>query len=145
MDRAVGFPALALELARRTSYVAEGVVAVVGSPYAPLYGPASAVAAALVTGNAVLLKAPPTVTATLVAYAEALPAQLSLLQVVTGDDATTTALTDAKGLYRVRLPEGRYAVRTNQRPFGTLPEPRIARVVAKSVRRVDFHIDTGIR
>jgi hypothetical protein len=58
---------------------------------------------------------------------------------------TTTALTDAKGLYRVKLPEGRYSVRTDQRPFGTVPEPRTVRVVAKSVRRVDFHIDTGIR
>jgi len=58
---------------------------------------------------------------------------------------TTTALTDAKGLYRVRLPVGRYSVRTDQRPFGTLPDPRIVRVVANSVRRVDFHIDTGIR
>ncbi len=57
-------------------------------PYAPLYGPASAVAAALVTGNAVLLKPPPGLTATLVAYAEALPGAGPLLQVVTGDDET---------------------------------------------------------
>ena len=63
----------------------------------------------------------------------------------TRDGATTSAVTDAKGFYRVRLAAGTYAVRTNQRPFGTMPQPRTARVVAGDVRRVDFHIDTGIR
>jgi hypothetical protein len=59
--------------------------------------------------------------------------------------ATTSILTDAKGFYRVRLAPGTYAVRTDQRPFGTTPQPRTARVVAAQVTRVDFHIDTGIR
>jgi hypothetical protein len=58
---------------------------------------------------------------------------------------TTSAVTDAKGFYRVRLAAGTYVVRTNQRPFGVTPQPRMARVVAGEVRRVDFHIDTGIR
>ena len=63
----------------------------------------------------------------------------------TRNGTTTSALTDAKGFYRVRLAAGTYAVRTDQGPFGTTPQPRTARVVAATVRRVDFHIDTGIR
>jgi hypothetical protein len=58
---------------------------------------------------------------------------------------TTTATTDAKGRYRVSLAAGTYAVRTDQRPFGTVPQPAVVRVRANSTRRVDFHIDTGIR
>ena len=58
---------------------------------------------------------------------------------------TTTATTDANGRYRVSLPAGTYAVRTDQRPFGTVPQPRSVRVQANAARRVDFHIDTGIR
>jgi len=63
----------------------------------------------------------------------------------TRNGKTTSSVTDAKGFYRVRLPAGTYVVRTNQHPFGTTPQPRSARVLAAQVRRVDFHIDTGIR
>ena len=63
----------------------------------------------------------------------------------TRNGKTTSAVTDAKGFYRVRLAAGAYAVRTNQRPFGTVPQPRTARVVAARAHRVDFHIDTGVR
>jgi hypothetical protein len=63
----------------------------------------------------------------------------------TRNGTTTTAVTDAKGFYRIGLAPGTYAVRTDQRPFGTTPQPRTARVVAAKVSRVDFHIDTGIR
>ena len=58
---------------------------------------------------------------------------------------TTAAVTDTKGFYRVRLAAGTYAVRTDQRSFGTMPQPRRVRVAGGRVRRVDFHIDTGIR
>jgi hypothetical protein len=58
---------------------------------------------------------------------------------------TATVLTDAKGFYRLRLAAGAYTVRTNQRPFGTSPDPDRVRVVARQSRRVDFHVDTGIR
>ena len=58
---------------------------------------------------------------------------------------TTNVVTDAKGLYRIRLDAGAYTVRTNQRPFGTTPQPERVRVVAGQSRRVDFHVDTGIR
>ena len=58
---------------------------------------------------------------------------------------TTTVVTDAKGFYRLRLKAGAYTVRTNQRPFGTPPEPGRVRVVAGHARRVDFQIETGIR
>jgi hypothetical protein len=58
---------------------------------------------------------------------------------------TTTAKTDAKGRYRVSLAAGTYAVRTDQRPFGTVPRPAVVRVRANAVRKVDFDIDTGIR
>ena len=58
---------------------------------------------------------------------------------------TTDVLTDAKGFYRLRLAAGAYTVRTNQRPFGTRPDPERVRVVAGQSRRVDFHVDTGIR
>jgi hypothetical protein len=58
---------------------------------------------------------------------------------------TTDVRTDAKGFYRVRLAAGAYTVRTNQRPFGTRPDPERVRVVAGKSRRVDFHVDTGIR
>jgi hypothetical protein len=61
------------------------------------------------------------------------------------DGTTSTAVTDARGFYRVRLGAGTYRVRTDQRPFGVTPQPRTVRVVGGGVRRVDFHIDTGIR
>ena len=53
--------------------------------------------------------------------------------------------TTAAGRYRVRLPAGLYTVRTSERPFGVVPAPSRARVIAGRFRRVDFHIDTGIR
>ena len=58
---------------------------------------------------------------------------------------TTKTTTDANGRYRVRLKAGSYAVRTNQKPFGTTPRPANVRVVAGRDRTVPFFIDTGIR
>jgi hypothetical protein len=56
-----------------------------------------------------------------------------------------TVVTGRGGAYRVRLPAATYAVRTSARPFGTIPTPPTARVVAGRSRRIDFLIDTGIR
>ena len=58
---------------------------------------------------------------------------------------TTKTVTDAQGHYRMRLIAGTYSVKTNQRPFGTRPQPATVRVVAERDRRADFFIDTGIR
>ena len=59
--------------------------------------------------------------------------------------STRTTTTDARGRYSIRLPAGLYAVKTNQRPFGTVPRPRSVRVRTSTSTRVDFEIDTGIR
>jgi hypothetical protein len=58
---------------------------------------------------------------------------------------TTKTTTDASGRYRIKLRVGYYAVRTNQKPFGTMPKPANVRFIAGRDRRVDFFIDTGIR
>lgn len=58
---------------------------------------------------------------------------------------TVSTVTDAKGYYRIRLRGGYYAVRTKRQSIGKGLEPRTVRVVAGRDKRVDFHIDTGIR
>jgi hypothetical protein len=63
----------------------------------------------------------------------------------TRNGVTRTTMTDARGRYRVRLVAGVYSVRTNQRPFGTIPQPSRVRVRGGIDRRVNFAIDTGIR
>jgi hypothetical protein len=59
--------------------------------------------------------------------------------------STHSTTTDDRGRYSIRLPAGVYAVKTNQRPFGTVPQPRTVRVRGSQNTRVDFAIDTGIR
>ena len=78
-------------------------------------------------------------------YVEA--ARLPLERAVFDLMAQVAAAVDEQvgGRYRVRLTAGLYAVRTNQRPFGTVPQPRRVRVEAGVDRRVNFAIDTGIR
>jgi hypothetical protein len=88
---------LSPELGTTTSWLPEGVVAVVATGRPSLYAAASAVACALVGGNVVVLQPGGRQTATLTAYAEAFGrahrhAPRGLLQVLTGDDATATAL-----------------------------------------------------
>jgi hypothetical protein len=58
---------------------------------------------------------------------------------------TTSTVTNANGFYRVRLRAGTYAVRANLRAHGWAPQPDTVRVVAGRTRRVDLHVDTGIR
>jgi len=63
----------------------------------------------------------------------------------TRNGSTRSTTTDDRGRYSIRLAAGVYAVKTNQRPFGTVPQPRTIRVRAAQSTRVDFAIDTGIR
>ena len=63
----------------------------------------------------------------------------------TRNSSKRSTVTDDRGRYAIRLPAGVYAVKTDQRPFGTTPQPRSARVRAMLTTRVDFDIDTGIR
>jgi carboxypeptidase family protein len=63
----------------------------------------------------------------------------------TRNGTTRSTKTDDRGRYRLRLQAGVYSVRTDQRPFGTTPEPKTVRVRAGLDRRVDLQIDTGIR
>ena len=58
---------------------------------------------------------------------------------------TASVVTNKKGYYRIRLTGGVYNVTAKRRTLGTDLQPRRVRVVAGSDKRVDFHIDTGIR
>jgi hypothetical protein len=53
--------------------------------------------------------------------------------------------TSAAGAYRVTLRPGRYSVTTPQRGVGAGLTPRVVRVPAGRIARVDFHLDTGIQ
>ena len=56
------------------------------------------------------------------------------------------ATTNQRGWYRVALKAGPYTVRTSSRPaFENMLQPRRVRVASGRFKRVDFHIDTGIR
>jgi acyl-CoA reductase-like NAD-dependent aldehyde dehydrogenase len=88
---------LSPELGSTTSWVPEGVVAVVASGRPSLYAAASAVATALVAGNVVLLQPGSRLTATTASYVAAFgrahrDAPAGVLQLVTGDDETALAL-----------------------------------------------------
>ena len=63
----------------------------------------------------------------------------------TRNGATRTTTTDGRGRYSIRLQAGIYAVKTNQRPFGTVPQPKTVRVRGGLSTKVDLAIDTGIR
>jgi hypothetical protein len=53
--------------------------------------------------------------------------------------------TNAAGAYRVLLRPGRYTVTTPRRGPGGEVTPRVVRVPAGRIARVDLHIDTGIQ
>lgn len=53
--------------------------------------------------------------------------------------------TNQRGYYRVALRPARYAVRTNRTYFEKVPDPSRVSVPNDRFKRVDFHIDTGIR
>jgi hypothetical protein len=56
-----------------------------------------------------------------------------------------TTRTDRHGTYRIALPPGIYAVRTNAKPFGQTPRPAKVHVRAGRTDEIVFTIDTGIR
>jgi hypothetical protein len=58
---------------------------------------------------------------------------------------TTSAVTNAKGYYRIGLTAGLYAVKAKRQSIGRGLEPRTMRVLGGRDKRADFHIDTGIR
>lgn len=53
--------------------------------------------------------------------------------------------TNPAGAYRVLLRPGRYAVTTTRSRVGAGLTPRVVRVSAGRIARVDFHLDTGIQ
>ena len=53
--------------------------------------------------------------------------------------------TNAAGAYRVLLRPGAYTVTTPRRGVGWGLTPRVVRVPAGRLARVDFHLDTGIQ
>ena len=53
--------------------------------------------------------------------------------------------TDAKGRYRLSLPPATYTVRAGRSKVGKAPAPSRATVPSGSFKRVDFHVDNGIR
>jgi hypothetical protein len=55
------------------------------------------------------------------------------------------ATTDQKGYYRITLKSGSYSVRTNRARFEKFPQPSRVTVPNDRYKRVNFHIDTGIR
>jgi hypothetical protein len=59
--------------------------------------------------------------------------------------AVGSATTDRKGYYRVAIKPGPYSVRTNRPGFERVPQPSHVSVPSDRFKRVDFHIDTGIR
>jgi len=57
-----------------------------------------------------------------------------------------TAVSSARGLYRITLPPGLYAVTAGGAAgVGGRVRPAAVRVRAREARRVDFLVDTGIR
>ncbi|MGA8256221.1 MAG: aldehyde dehydrogenase family protein [Nocardioides sp.] len=83
---------LSPEVATRTSHEPHGVVSVLMAERSGLYAPASVLAAALASGNSVVLQPAVGLTASLVAYVAALPDAASLVQVLTGDETTADLL-----------------------------------------------------
>jgi hypothetical protein len=55
------------------------------------------------------------------------------------------ATTNQKGYYRIALRRGTYSVRTNRPASEKVPQPSRVSVPSARFKRVDFHIDTGIR
>jgi hypothetical protein len=69
----------------------------------------------------------------------------ALVLTFTGAGVVRRVTSDARGRYRIVLPEGIFSVRTSAKPFGQTPRPASIRIRAGQNGRVDFTIDTGIR
>jgi hypothetical protein len=73
------------------------------------------------------------------------PAAVIKLRFLRRTTLVATAVTDARGRYRLRLPQGLYSVHVaGARPIGAGVQPASVRVRA-FWRRQNFDIDTGIR
>lgn len=55
------------------------------------------------------------------------------------------ATTNQRGYYSIAVKPGPYSVRTNRRGFERVPQPSRVTVPNDRVKRVNFHLDTGIR
>ncbi|MEP6909626.1 MAG: carboxypeptidase-like regulatory domain-containing protein [Actinomycetota bacterium] len=59
--------------------------------------------------------------------------------------AVAHATTNQKGFYRIALRPAAYSVRTSRPHFERVPRPSRVIVPSNRFKRVDFHLDTGIR
>ena len=73
------------------------------------------------------------------------PARGQKLMFIRSGKVIGRTTTDQKGYYRVALKSGPYAVRTNRTGFENIPQPSRVTVPTARFKRVNFHIDTGIR
>ncbi len=73
------------------------------------------------------------------------PAAGVVLRFSRGAVVVARVTTGSKGGYRLKLRPGRYAVTTPNRRPGMDLTPRLVRVRAGRIARVDFHLDTGIQ
>jgi hypothetical protein len=73
------------------------------------------------------------------------PAKGLMLRFARNGRVVARATTNSKGWYRVVLKPGRYSVRTNARGPEAIPKPALATATSGRFRRVDFHLDTGLR
>jgi hypothetical protein len=74
------------------------------------------------------------------------PAAGVLLRFNQGGRLVAKVTTGSAGRYRVMLRAGRYAVTTpSRRRVGTGLTPRLVEVPKGRIRRVNFHLDTGIQ
>jgi hypothetical protein len=73
------------------------------------------------------------------------PARGVKLSFIRSGKVVARATTSPKGFSRGTLRRGVYSVRTDRRVFGKVPQPSRVTVPSDRYKRVDFHIDTGIR
>lgn len=73
------------------------------------------------------------------------PAPGVKLMFIRSGKVVARATTTEKGAYRIGLKRGTYSVRTDRRFFESTPQPSRVSVPSDRFKRVDFHIDTGIR
>ena len=73
------------------------------------------------------------------------PAQGVKLIFVRSGKIVGRATTNQNGYYRIGLKRGTYSVRTNRPASEKVPQPSRVSVPSARFKRVDFHIDTGIR
>ena len=73
------------------------------------------------------------------------PAVGLVLRFARAGNVVAQTRTGQAGAYRIALRPGAYVVTTPQRRVGAGLTPRVVRVPAARVARVDFHLDTGIQ